>query len=230
MTSRESAPVRRVILTTLTVVALAACEEDEPEPAPVSNTCYQTTLQNCGSGPWDPFGIALAFAWYLGGCTEEIMCTNQPVQSSLATGIITDQYIRENWTTARANEIEPNDTSNTASPSIIQDGGGLRLIGSVNRATDNTDIVAVAMQSCDLHAIYLCSAIGQCTLPFLQTNALYLELLDQNEVVMQTTEHQKTVNGHEIAFSPSYGVMYYVAVRAADSGGTDFSYELVITD
>jgi len=230
MTNQHSAHARRIILATLSVIALAACEEDEPEPAPVSETCYQTTLQNCGSGPWDPFGIALAFAWYLGGCTQEVMCTNQPVQSNLATGIITDQYIRENWMTARANEIEPNDTIDTASPFIVQDGGGLRLIGSVNSTTDKADIVAVAMQSSNLHAIYLCSAIDQCTLPFLQTNALHLELLDQNGVVLRTTEHQQTANGHEIVFSPSFGLMYYVAVRAADTGGIDFSYELVITD
>ncbi len=47
---------------------------------------------------------------------------------------------------------------------------------------------------------------------------------------MQTTDMMQTANGHEITFTPSQGLGYFAVVRALNTGGVDFDYDLVITD
>ena len=192
--------------------------------------CFETTLQNCGPGPWDPFGLALSLAWNTGQCTQEVRCEAGPIQSDLKAGIVTDDFIAANWTTTRGIDAEPNNSTSEATPYVIQENSGLRITGSVNDATDLADFVAFSTQSDDLHAIYLCQAVGTCTLPFLQSNEIFIELLDQNGNIMQTTHMMQTANGHEIVFMPSPSLRYFVAVRALNTGGVDFEYDLVITD
>jgi hypothetical protein len=100
----------------------------------------------------------------------------------------------------------------------------------VNDATDLADFVAFSTQSFNLHAIYLCRAVATCTLPFLQSNEIFIELLDQNGNILRTTDMMQSSNGHEIAFTPSQGLRYFAVVRALNTGSVDFEYELVITD
>ena len=192
--------------------------------------CFETSLQNCGPGPWDPFGLALSLAWNTGQCTQEVRCEAEPIQSDLGAGIVTDDFIASNWTTTTATETEPNNSTSEATPFVIRENNGLRITGSVSDSTDLADFTAFSTQSFDLHATYLCRAVGTCTLPFLQSNEIYIELLDQNGNILRTTDMMQSSNGHEIAFTPSQGLRYFVVVRALNTGGVDFEYDLVITD
>jgi hypothetical protein len=69
--------------------------------------CFETSLQNCGPGPWDPFGLALSLAWNTGQCTQEVVCQAEPVQTDFDAGIVTDEFIQSNWTTTRGTDSEP---------------------------------------------------------------------------------------------------------------------------
>ncbi len=227
-------PVARV-LTACLVGALVACGggggDDTPTPAAASSAmCMQTTLQNCGPGPWDPFGIALSFAWISGQCTQEVRCTDQPVQSELDAGIVTDDFIATHWTTSSAAETEPNDEPGEANPYVLQAKSGLLFSGSLNDASDTADLVALSFgrdASVNGYTVYLCRTPNDCLNPWYQGNAAYLELMDQNELLIQTTSLLPT---HYFTLQGTPGVLYYVAVRAADTNGADFDYKLVITD
>jgi hypothetical protein len=198
--------------------------DEEPE------RCFETTLANCGAGPWDPFGIALAFAWWGGQCTEEVACTAEPIQTDIEAGIVTDTFIRENWTSNSLSEREPNNSDSEAMPLLIQDDGSVLITGSVNDATDPADYFVFATESFDLHALYVCRTVNDCTLPFYQGDALYIELLDENGVPLDSTAFAQTNNGHEIVYTPSPGLRYFAVVHAQDTGGVDFQYKLVLTD
>lgn len=192
--------------------------------------CFETTLANCGAGPWDPFGIALAFAWWGGQCTEEVACTTEPVQTDIEAGIVTDIFIQDNWTTNSTTEREPNDTETEAMPLLIEDDGAVLITGSINDATDTADYFVFATESFDLHAIYICRTVNDCTLPFYQGDALYLELLDQNGTLLDSTQFAQTSNGHEIVYTPSPDLRYFTVVRSVNTGGANFDYKLVLTD
>ncbi len=223
----------KLVLAGALALMLAACEESEEEPpAPSSSSgmCLQTSIQNCGPGPWDPFGIALSFAWVSGQCTTEVACTTTPVQTDFDTGIVTDDFIAENWTTASAEETEPNDDASQANPFVLQARSGLLFSGSLNDTRDTADYIALSFgrdASTNGYTAYLCGTPDDCLQPWYDGSAVYLELLDQNEVVIQTTNLAPT---HFFSFHGSPGVLYYVAVRAAATNGTDFDYKLVITD
>lgn len=214
---------------------LVACggggDDEEPAPAPSSSgMCFATSLHYCGPGPWDPFGIALSFAWISGQCTREVRCTDQPVQTNFDAGIVTDAFIAANWTTASAEEIEPNDDVSQATPFVLQANSGLLFTGSLNDATDAADYIALSFgqnASINGYTAYLCRTPDDCLQPWYEGDAIYLELLDQNELVVQTTRLAPT---HYFSFAASPGVLYYVAVRAAITNGTDSYYKLVITD
>ena len=208
--------------------ALSACNsEREPEE---TERCFETTLANCGSGPWDPFGIALAFAWWGGNCTEEVACAADVSPMDLTAGLVTGDFIRANWTSNNADEREPNGMPEEAMPFLIEDDGSLLLTGTVNDATDAADYITFATESFDLHAIYLCAEVDDCLLPFYQGDAIYIELLDQNGSVLQSTQFTQTANGHEIVYMPSPGLRYFAVVRAAGTDGADVDYKLVLTD
>lgn len=195
-----------------------------------SDTCFETTLANCGDGPWDPFGIALAFAWWGGLCTEEVACTADPLQTDIEAGLVTDTFIRENWTSNSISESEPNNSQTEAIPFIIEDDGSVLVTGSVNDANDLADYFVFKTESFDLHAIYICQTVNDCTLPFYQGDALYIELLDQNGMPMASTAAAQTSNGHEIVYTPSPDLHYFAVVHAQNTGGEDFTYKLVLTD
>jgi hypothetical protein len=209
--------------------ALSGCSSgDGGNKKPES--CFETSLANCGDGPWDPFGIALAFAWWGGQCTEEVACTTEPVQTDLEAGLVTEAFIRENWTSNSMDEREPNDSVAEAMPFIVEDDGSVLIMGSVNDATDPEDFFVFTNQSFDLHAIYVCREVDQCTLPFYQGDALYIELLDQNGSPLESTEFAQTNNGHEIVYTPSPDLRYFAVVHAQNTGGMDFQYKIVLTD
>ena len=87
----------------IVVSLLAACGNgDSSDPEPPVRACFETSIQNCGSGPWDPFGIALSLAWISGQCTQEVLCTDSEVLTNFDEGIVTDDFITRNWTTSSA--------------------------------------------------------------------------------------------------------------------------------
>ena len=216
----------------LILMTLAGCgggggdsvADEQPE------MCFETSLQNCGSGPWDPFGLALSLAWNTGQCTQEVVCQAEPIQSDLEAGIVTDDFIASNWTATRGTDSEPNNSTSEATPYVIQENSSLGITGRVNDATDVADYVAFSTQSFDLHAIYICRTVTDCTNPFLQSDEIFIELLNQNENIIQTTNMMQTSNGHEIVFTPSQGLRYFVVVRALNTGAVDFEYKIVVTD
>ncbi len=197
--------------------------------------CYETSINYCGPGPWDPFGIALAFAWYGGQCTREVACSVDPPSSvadptDFGAGVVTDQFIASNWTINETTEREPNDEIAQATPFILDKGKAFSMHGAVIDEFDPADYVVFVTDATDLVAVYLCAALDDCTLPFYQGDAVYLELYDGNGSPLQSTYMNQSSNGHDIVFTPSPGSKYYVAVRAGDTGGVDFQYKLVITD
>lgn len=214
----------------LILMTLASCGGGDSGADVQPEMCFETSLQNCGPGPWDPFGLALSLAWNTGQCTQEVRCEAEPIQSDLGAGIVTDDFIASNWTTTTATETEPNNSTSEASPFVIRENNGLRISGSVNDSSDLADFTAFSTQSFDLHAIYICRTVTDCTNPFLQSNEIYIELLDQNGNILRTTDMMQSSNGHEIAFTPSQGLRYFVVVRALNTDGVDFEYDLVITD
>ena len=234
---RPSACNRQTALVLNVVVAasLAACESSDTDSSAgqtgTGGVCRQTSLQNCGPGPWDPFGIALTFAWIGGQCTREVRCESQAVPSDLTNGVVTDAFIASNWTSTRHADIEPNDSVDQAMPVVLQANTSIFLTGTVNDADDTADVVALGVLSSQGQvAIYLCRAVNSCLLPFLQSNEIYIELMDQNGTLIATTDMMQTSNGHEIVFIPAAGLGYFVAVRAKDTGGQNFAYQLNITD
>jgi len=211
-------------------VGLAACGSSGSEDETVTGgMCFETSLQNCGPGPWDPFGIALTFAWVGGQCTREVSC--DPVETNLTGGIVTDDYINANWRVGSVPDREPNNTTENAMPVVLQSGGAIFLTGTVNNANDPADVLALAVASSDgLIAIYLCATPQDCTLPFLQSNEIHIDLFDQNGTLIQTTNMMQSADGHSIAFLPSAGLGYFVSVTARDTKSADFTYRLNIVD
>lgn len=220
------------------VVALtiAGCGGGGGEDATVSSSssqsgmCFETTLQNCGSGPWDPFGIALSLAWISGQCTEEVRCSSEPIETDLDAGIVTDEFIASNWTSTSADETEPNNGPDEANPFVLQATSGVLVSGSVNDSEDPADFVALSFgptESANGYIAYLCRTPDDCIQPWYEGEEIYIDLLDQNELVIQTTNMATT---HFISFQASPGLLYYVAVRALNTSGADFDYRLVVTD
>jgi len=195
-----------------------------------TDMCFETSLQNCGSGPWDPLGIALSLAWISGQCTEEVRCSADPVETDFDAGIVTNDFIATNWTPTSAVENEPNDNPAEATPFVIQANASVLITGALNDSTDPADFVALSFgpnDSINGYIAYLCSTPDDCIQPWFQGDEIYIDLLDQNQLVIQTTNMAAT---HFVSFQASQGVLYYVAVRALDTNGADFDYKLVITD
>lgn len=129
----------------LVLMTLAGCGGGDSGADAQPEMCFETSLQNCGPGPWDPFGLALSLAWNTGQCTQEVRCEAEPIQSDLEAGIVTDDFIASNWTTTRGTDSEPNDSTSEATPYVIQENSGLRITGSVNDSTDLADFVAFSI-------------------------------------------------------------------------------------
>ena len=217
----------------LLVASPTACSSGSSDDSPlvIGGTCQRTTLQNCGSGPWDPFGIALAFAWVSGQCTEEVGCEAAPVPSDLLNGVVTNDFINANWTVGSVPDREPNDDMDEAMPVVLRAGGAIFLTGTVNDADDPADVLALAVQSFSGQiATYLCATPQNCAGQNLQSDQIHIDLLDQNGTLIQSTNPVQGSSSHGIAFLPAAGLGYFVAVRARDTGGADFVYRLNIVD
>ena len=111
----------------LILMTLAGCGGGDSVADVQPEMCFETSLQNCGPGPWDPFGLALSLAWNTGQCTQEVVCQAEPIQSDLEAGIVTDDFIASNWTTTRGTDSEPNNSTSEASPFVIRENNGLRI-------------------------------------------------------------------------------------------------------
>jgi len=221
-----------VIFLILAAITLSSCGGggSGSSPSPQSAMCFETTIQNCGSGPWDPFGIALSLAWISGQCTEEVLCTSEPVATNFDEGIVTDDFINTNWTTSSAVETEPNNSPSEATPFVLQANSGVLVNGTLHDSTDLADFVALSFgpnPSINGYIAYLCRTPDDCIQPWYEGDEIYIDLLDQNELLIQTTNMAQT---HFISFQASPGLLYFVAVRALDTNGADFDYRLVITD
>lgn len=217
----------RIATSMLLAMLLAACGGDDDAPVEEPQACFATSIYYCGPGPWDPFGIALALAWYSGQCTQEVSC--DAGTTDLDAGVVTEEFIEENWTTSSAEEREPNDSIDESMPFALQLNSGLRFEGTVNSDTDDADFLALVFEPSG-YVAYLCATPDDCLQPWLQTDELYLELYDQNGTLIETTWMNQTPNGHAILLSPSADLQYYLAVRAADTGGQDMPYRLIVTD
>lgn len=209
--------------------ACGGADTGDPSTA-TGGVCVTTTIHNCGSGPWDPFGIALLFAWVGRQCSQEVSCESQ-TQTDLSTGIVSDSYINSTWDIGFIPDREPNDSTSSALPAVMRSGGGIFLSGRVNDTTDPRDMMALGVESAsDAIAIYLCATPQTCTLPFLQTDKIHIELYDQAGTLMQTTNMMQSPNGHSITLLPVQRAGYFIAVVARDTGGSDFAYRLNIVD
>jgi len=222
--------LKKMVTVCLVATGLTACGSSGSDDEPVTGgRCFDTSLQNCGPGPWDPFGIALTFAWVSGQCTQEVSCNL--VETDLTAGIVTDDYINANWRVGSVPDREPNDTTENAMPVVLQAGGAIFMTGTVNDANDPADVLALAVASSDgLIGIYLCATPQDCTLPFLQSDEIHIELFDQNGTLIETTNMMQSANGHSISFLPAAGLGYFVAVTARDTNNADFAYRLNIVD
>ena len=219
-----------IVASTLVVTGCGGGGGDSTSPVSQSGMCFETSIQNCGSGPWDPFGIALSLAWISGQCTEEVRCTTDPIETDLDAGIVTNDFIAANWTPTSAVENEPNNSPAEATPFVIQANASVLVTGTMNDSTDPADFVALSFgpnDSTNGYIAYLCRTPDDCIQPWYQGDEIYIDLLDQNELVIQTTNMALT---HFISFQASQGLLYYVAVRALNTNGADLDYRLVITD
>ena len=97
----------------LILMTLAGCGGGDSGADAQPEMCFETSLQNCGPGPWDPFGLALSLAWNTGQCTQEVRCEVEPIQTDLEAGIVTDEFIASNWTSTRGTDTPSGLASST---------------------------------------------------------------------------------------------------------------------
>ena len=133
-----------IVASTLVVTGCGGGGGDSKSPVSQSGMCFETSIQNCGSGPWDPFGIALSLAWISGQCTEEVRCTTDPIETDLDAGIVTNDFIAANWTPTSAVENEPNNSPAEATPFVIQANASVLVTGTMNDSTDPADFESVS--------------------------------------------------------------------------------------
>lgn len=184
------------------------------------------TYWDCGGAG----GIGLFFTWLAGGCT--LVEVSSPSQIPSNPGIVEPETI-DGWGSNYLEEVEPNDTFSEATPIYIGNGngqpGGRRIVGIINDTTDPRDLVAVGVEVEERYGVYLCRGVGDC-MEFLSTEQAYLEIYDQNEVLLATTHINGPATGsHNTGYNFTPGIPYYVSVVADRTQGVDFQYEMIIT-
>jgi hypothetical protein len=173
---------------------------------------------DCGSTG----GLALFIAWISGGCTlVTVSGSDQVPEESLPPETV------EEWKTARREEVEPNDSVDTAVPLYFSGVNAQIVTGTVNDATDPGDFMAFAVEQVDTYAVYLCRGLNDC-LEQLATDEAHIDLYDANRVLVYSTRGRP--NGtHIFTFDFTVGVPYFLQVVAGETGGQDFPYQLIIT-
>jgi hypothetical protein len=173
---------------------------------------------DCGSTG----GLALFITWISGGCTlVTVSGSDQVPEESLPPETV------EEWKTARREEVEPNDSVDTAVPLYFADVNAQIVTGTVNDATDPADFMAFAVEQVDTYAVYLCRGLNDC-LEQLGTDEAHIDLYDANSVLVYSTQGRP--NGtHIFTFDFTVGVPYFLRVGAGQTGGQDFPYQLIVT-
>lgn len=216
-------------------VFLSACGggDDDSSTASSQEICTKTSLYYCPTSAFrDPFGIALTFAWYSGQCTEEVLCKedgNLPVIDA-DQGVIDDDFIAVNWTSTVITETEPNNLFEQATPFILNPQNGVTMTSSVNISSDSIDILAFIIDGEPTITIYLCATPSDCMQPWYTGPDLYLELYDENQVLLDSTD-VPSFHGH--AFTGPFfhdGHQYFLSIRARETSSGELPYKVVITD
>ncbi len=221
--------MHKILLYCISSILLLACGDSSDTKKP--EVCFNTSIYNCPSSAFnDPFGISLIFAWYSGQCTEEVACTEEESSNDFPSGIITGDYIDALSGITQTTEQEPNNTFDDSLAFFMQQGATVAIRGSIDSATDLTDFVVFGSLSNDLHAVYVCREPGVCTLPFYQQENIYIELYDENRVLIGSTLNNLSPNGQSLSFTPTLGRAYYVSINAIETQGMPLNYELVVTD
>lgn len=214
---------------------LSACGGggDDSSTSDSQEICTKTSIYYCPNSAFqDPFGIALTFAWYSGQCTEEVLCEesgNLPVIDP-DQGVIDDDFIATNWTSTVIIETEPNNLFEQATPFILRPQSGVSITSSVDNSSDPIDYLAFIIDGEPTITIYLCATPTDCQQPWYEGPDLYMELYDENQVFLDSTE-VPSFHGH--AFTGPFfhdGQQYFLSIRVKDTSSGEFPYKVVITD
>jgi hypothetical protein len=214
---------------------LSACGDGDDDSSPSGNPeiCTKTSIYYCPTSAFrDPFGIALTFAWYSGQCTEEVLCAEDSNLPALALdqGVIDDDFIAANWTSTVIIETEPNNLFEQATPFIIRPQNGVSITSSVDNSSDPIDYFAFILDGEPTITIYLCATPTDCLQPWYAGPDLYMELYDENQVFLDSTD-VPSFHGH--AFTGPFfhdGQQYFLSIRVRGTSSGDFPYKIVITD
>ncbi|MFT4790331.1 MAG: hypothetical protein ACI95X_003178 [Paraglaciecola sp.] len=214
---------------------LSACGTgDDASSTPVSpEICNKTSIYYCPTSAFqDPFGIALAFAWYSGQCTEEVLCEEDGNLPAIAPvqGVIDDDFVAANWISTVITETEPNNLFEQATPFILRPQNGVSITSSVDVSLDPIDYLAFIIDGEPTITIYLCATPTDCQQPWYAGPDLYMELYDENQVFLDSTD-VPSFHGH--AFTGPFfqdGQQYFLSIIARDTSSEKIPYKVVITD
>lgn len=214
---------------------LYACGSGDDDNSTLNdlNMCTKTSIYYCPSPVFqDPFGIALTFAWYSGQCTEEVLCkedSNLP-EADPPQGVINDDFIAANWTSTVIKDTEPNNLFEQATPFILRPQNGVSITSSVDSSSDPIDYLAFILDGEPTITIYLCATPTDCLQPWYAGPDLYLELYDENQVLLDSTD-EPSFHGH--AFTGPFlddGQQYFLSIRIRETSQGEYPYKVVITD
>ncbi|WOH37663.1 choice-of-anchor Q domain-containing protein [Thalassotalea fonticola] len=138
----------------------------------------------------------------------------------------------QEWVSTSITEEEPNDSSNEAYNFELNYRTGFLFLGALNDVSDTADYYRFTTNNTSgLLSIYLCNSPDNCQQPFYIGDEIYIELLDDQGVIINSTYSEQTNNNeHVFNITPVHGEVYDVRVKAKDTAGADFNYKLVITD
>lgn len=208
---------------------------NESQASSQPELCTVTSLYYCPQGVFqDPFGIALAFAWYSGQCSETQVCASDPaVQAGIdeSAGTVTEEYVTQQWRTSSADETEPNNQPDQADVFLLGSQSGFLYDGTLNDTNDLVDYLVFSVEDLDgTYHLYLCASQSLCTEQRTETG-LYLSFYDQNLALIQTTQHFVQGQGQWLNLPPlSQGLRYYIGIHATQTGEVDELYRMVVTD
>ncbi len=153
-----------------------------------------------------------------------------------------EELAQSNWNNVYDDiESEPNHPIGNAQQwasfsSIMSPTFSLIKSGAVNDISDPADYVNFPVHSNMTIVAYLCDTPNNCRFPYngndetFKGDEIFIELLDATGDLIDTTFTASAPQGHTITFNAQKDRRYYVVVKAADTGGVNFYYRLVISD